>query len=128
MSGPVAVVVDNDENSRILTHVLMRQAGYDVVECDSGEDGLQALAALRPAIVLFDFRLGDMDGIRFLERARTIPGYLGVPLVSVTGSVMPEQKQSILAAGAAAVVAKPIDTRTFASTVELAARVQAIAS
>lgn len=120
MTGPLAVLVDDDEDSRFLAGLLLRRAGYDVAEFRSGEAALGALARLRPALVLFDFRLRGMNGVSFVDRARRLPGCERAALVSVTGSVMPEQRDAVLRAGAAAVVSKPIDTRTFVTTLERA--------
>ena len=120
MSERLAVVVDDDEGSRVLARLLLRRDGYEIADFEDGETALQALASMRPDCIVFDFRLHDMDGIRFLARARSIPGLEEVPMISVTGSVMPDQRRAVLAAGAAAVISKPVDTRRFVITLEQA--------
>ncbi len=62
--APVTVLVVDDHQSGLYTkvHVLAR-AGFRVLEAATGQDALRLVAERRPALVVLDIRLPDIDGI-----------------------------------------------------------------
>ena len=71
MSATNLLLVDDNDDVREITALLLRDSGYGVVESSSGVAGLAALDA-NPAIALMivDFSMPGMSGIELLERAR----------------------------------------------------------
>jgi two-component system, response regulator RpfG len=62
-------------------------------------------------LVLVDYIMPDMDGIRFVNCLRALPGYEQVPIIMVTVSEDRDVRYAALDAGATDFLAKPIDTR-----------------
>jgi two-component system, cell cycle response regulator DivK len=56
MSKCILVVEDQEDNRRILRD-LFANAGYELIEAESGEDALSALATSRPDLILMDIQL-----------------------------------------------------------------------
>ncbi len=92
MSSPNLLLVDDNDDVREITALLLRDAGYGVMEASSGVAALAALDA-NPAIELLivDFSMPGMSGIELLERARAkrpkikavfITGYVDHTLLS----------------------------------------------
>ena len=67
---PVTVlIVDDHATFRTLTRRMLETQGYEVVgEADSGAGALDAVARLRPAAVLLDVQLPDLDGFAVTEQ------------------------------------------------------------
>ena len=78
------------------------------------ESGPAALALLAPGpgidIVLMDIMMPVMDGYATIRAIREIERFKALPIVAVTGKVMPGERQRCLDAGADDFVPKPVDT------------------
>ena len=61
MSKCILVVEDQEDNRRILRD-LLGNAGYELIEAESGEEALAAYAKQRPDLILMDIQLPVMDG------------------------------------------------------------------
>ena len=69
MSATVMVV--EDEPDLMLTfRIVLRTAGYDVIEASSGEEALSVLGEVLPDAVILDLRLPGMDGWQVLSEIR----------------------------------------------------------
>lgn len=67
--GTTVFVVDDHAEFRRSARVLLEADGFEVIgEACGGSEALAALAVLRPAIVLLDIQLPDMDGFAVAER------------------------------------------------------------
>jgi DNA-binding NarL/FixJ family response regulator len=65
------LIVDDHPSFRATARTLLESEGYDVVgEAEDGESALAAVASLRPALVLLDVQLPDMDGFEVAARLR----------------------------------------------------------
>jgi CheY-like chemotaxis protein len=83
MSKCILVVEDQDDNRRILRD-LFSNAGYELIEAESGEEALTALTARRPDLILMDIQLPVMDGYEATRRIRLNPELKSIPIVAVT--------------------------------------------
>ena len=80
-SGPLVLVIDDQvEAIEILSNELV-EAGFRVVSATSGEGGLAKAAAVRPAVILLDIVMPDLDGWAVLERLRTDPELSSTPVL-----------------------------------------------
>ena len=67
------LVVDDEEDYRLLLSRVLGKAGYAVVTAGSGAEGLARFAAERPDLVLLDANLPDADGFEVCRRLRAEP-------------------------------------------------------
>jgi two-component system cell cycle response regulator DivK len=113
----ILVVEDNPLNLKLVRDVL-QYAGYDVIEAQSGEEGVRAAQADPPDLVLMDLQLPGIDGTETLRRLRQ--GSLGrdVPVVAVTAFAMAEDRQRASLAGFDGFVEKPISVRELPGQIE----------
>ena len=103
------LVVDDDENVRVLKRIL-RGAGFARVQGISDSAvALDAFVEFAPDLVLLDLHMRDPDGFTLLGRmqAATSPGCL-VPIVALTGDADPQVRLRALSSGAADLILKPI--------------------
>lgn len=90
MSATRVLVVEDDPSVRGLLHTLLSAEGYDVVTASDGLAGLAGLvkaAATKPALMLLEFMMPDLGGVRVLEEVRDDPELAGTPVIVVTGKV-----------------------------------------
>ncbi len=119
MSTPRAriLVVDDDEDIRLLVRELLERSGYEVVEAADGREALKLMYTTPPALVLLDITMPDLDGYQTLERIRDLSD---VPVAMLTARSQELEKVRGLSAGADDYIAKPFGRQ------ELLARVQAL--
>lgn len=104
----IVVIDDNPANLDLLT-MLLRSLGYDVRGERNGELGLLAVERLRPALLLTDIALPDIDGYAILGAIRARPEFAAMPVVAVTAQAMPGDEERGGAAGFDGYLTKPID-------------------
>lgn len=77
------VIVDDHADFRAQATELLQSAGYVVVgSCPDGRSGLDAIAALRPDVVLLDVQLPDIDGFGVMAQVDTLAVCPAVVLIS----------------------------------------------
>src|SRR5258707_6188144 len=86
----ILVVDDSPEDRLIYRRLLAKDPDhrYEIVETDSGADGLRQARAERPDCVLLDYRLPDLDGLEFLSALTAEAAALqqaAVPVIVLTG-------------------------------------------
>ena len=102
---PAVVVIEDDPSSSELVGLHLAAAGLRPVPVRSGEDGLEAVRALRPTAVVLDIRLPGMDGWDVLSQIKADPELAGTPVVVV--SVLPDRGRGF-ALGASDYLEKPV--------------------
>ena len=115
---PAILLVEDNERNRKLVRTILEFRGFEVVECDDGEPTVALAKAHKPVLVLMDIELPKVDGITAFERLRADPETKSIPVVAVTASVTPSQRERVEAAGFDGYIAKPIEVETFAPTIE----------
>ncbi len=112
----ILIVEDNDKNLKLVRDVLQVK-GYATIEAGSAEDGIRLAKEQKPDLILMDIQLPGMNGIEALGVLRSGPETAGIPVVAVTASVMPQDRNKITEAGFNAYVGKPINLKEFLDTV-----------
>ena len=117
MPGEVILVVEDNDNNRLLVRDVLQASGYRVIEAQSAEDGLRMAVEERPALILMDIQLPGMNGIEALHRLRADPATCAIPVIAVTASAMTQDRRQILAAGFDGYQPKPISVKGFLQAV-----------
>jgi CheY-like chemotaxis protein len=113
----ILIVEDNEKNLKLVRDILQFR-GYRTLEATTAEDGIVVAASHLPDLVLMDIRLPGMDGMAALDILRADARTAGIPVVAVTASVMPEDKDRFVTAGFDGFIEKPIDVRAFPAQVQ----------
>lgn len=102
MANQQILIVDDSPADRALYRRLLEQGGsFDIVEAELGEEGLAHCLATRPACVLLDYRLPDLDGLEFLAALPPAEGADAIPVVFLTGAGNERLVAEAMRAGAA---------------------------
>ena len=116
MSKCILVVEDQEDSRRILRD-LLGNAGFELIEAESGEDALSAVMARRPDLILMDIQLPAMDGYEAARRIRSNPEMKELPIIAVTAYASAGDDAKALAAGCNAYVTKPFSPRALLAKV-----------
>jgi len=108
-SSAMILYIEDDLPNRVLIKRVLEAEGYEVREAESGSEGLQIAQAERPALILVDINLPEMDGFEVTARLRAMPELGTVPIIAVTANVMKGDREKTLAAGCSGYIEKPID-------------------
>ncbi|MBM9512517.1 PAS domain S-box protein [Desulfogranum marinum] len=107
-TGPVRIlVVEDDPDNQVLVKALLAPIGFEVYQAFNGKEALALFKKIRPAAVLMDMRMPDMDGYEATRQIKCTAADLATPVIALTASVFEEGKQKILDAGADAYLRKP---------------------
>ena len=83
--------------------------GWNVRSVASGREAFSVLRDAAPDLVLLDYMMPEMDGTAILAALQSDPATRNIPVVFMTAKSMPAEVAKLVAAGAAAVIAKPFD-------------------
>lgn len=109
MSQTILVVDDDEGSLRIMVQVL-RHAERGILTATTGEEGVKTALRERPDIIVMDIVLPGMDGVEAVRRLRA--SGIDVPIIAVTSSAMPGDRERILGSGFDGYIEKPYEPRT----------------
>ena len=124
MAGELILIVEDNENNRMLVRDVLQSRGYRTAETESGEEAVRLAREGQPALILMDIQLPGINGMDALARLRADAATRDIPVMAVTASAMTHDRQKIMAAGFDAYQSKPLNVREFVEAVRslLAAR------
>jgi two-component system, cell cycle response regulator DivK len=117
MPEKILVIEDNEQN-RILMRQILTYHGYDVLEATDGLTGLEMARAHTPALILLDIQMPVMNGFMVIRELRNNPELGKIKVIAVTSFAMKGDREKALQAGFDEYVTKPIDTRKFPELVK----------
>jgi CheY-like chemotaxis protein len=105
------LVVEDDADLRELMRRALEKGGWAVIEAANGRVALERLVAQRPALILLDLMMPEMDGFQFLEEVRTHEEWRAIPIVVVTAKDLTEEDHRRLSASVTRVLQKGVHSR-----------------
>lgn len=117
MKPKILVIEDNEQNLYLVTFMLEAH-GYEVIQAQHGQQGIELAAQIEPDLILLDIQLPVMDGYAVAQELRKNLALNEVPIVAVTSYAMAGDRERTLAAGCTGYIEKPINPNTFITEVE----------
>jgi CheY-like chemotaxis protein len=117
--GATILVVDDAPPNVKLLRLILKDAGYRVLEAGSGPEALDILRREKPDAMVLDVRMPGMTGFEVCETVRRDPEFASLPVIMVTALSLPEERIRGIEAGATDFISKPFNRK------ELLARLQA---
>jgi CheY-like chemotaxis protein len=115
------VIVDDHEAVRDALLGMVEEAGYSAVAFSTAAAALARIAEHRPALVLLDMMMPEIDGADFLARLGQLRdgGSVPVIIVSALGHLLQGLRRSeVNAAGVAEVLPKPVSYTVLIAAVQ----------
>ena len=108
------LIVDDEENIRLLYKEGLEDEGFAVECAESGEEALEKLSLFRPDLVTLDIKMPGMGGIEALRRIREMERKLPIILCSAYG----DYKQNLATWASDAYVVKSADLTELKCTIK----------
>ncbi len=106
----ILIVEDSPTQAQQLQHIL-EQEGYEVGIARNGRLALKMVPQFRPALIISDVIMPEMDGYELSRRIKTQPDLRNIPVILVTTMSDPQDVIRGLECGADNFVLKPYDER-----------------
>ena len=113
MAATVLVIEDDRSNRDLMSKVLC-QDGHQILEACDGTIALKMLQTLRCDLVITDFLMPKLNGIKFIEQLHTVKPRM--PIILITGYLSAVSGTPIVDK-VADVLAKPFDLKVLRSAV-----------
>ena len=119
--GVRVLLVDDEEDIRLLVRLTLQRAGLRVIEAGSGADALAILAAEPVDVVVLDVRMPEPDGWAVLDSMRERGTLARVGVVMMSAHADPAMGEQAMRLGCRGYVSKPFDPLELLAAVQHAA-------
>lgn len=112
------LVVDDAAVTRRYVSDCLRRQGFEVDTAENGRVGLEKARAWRPALVVSDYEMPEMDGFEMVHRLKRSRETRNIAVIMITARDSERDVKQMHAAGAAAYLVKPFTSDKCVATVE----------
>jgi PAS domain S-box-containing protein len=114
----VHYVEDNETNVEVMRGILAQRPQVVMDVSVTGLDGLAAIRARRPDVVLLDMHLPDISGLDLLRHLKQDPTTAAIPVIVVSADAMQSQIEASSEAGAVRYLTKPVSVAELLAAVD----------
>lgn len=111
----ILYVEDNFQNRRLVKKILMA-AGYEVLEAEDGQAGIDTAFREHPDLILMDINMAGMDGMEATEILKQ-SDIKHIPIIALTAAAMKGDRERIMASGCDEYMQKPIERQLLLQTI-----------
>jgi two-component system cell cycle response regulator DivK len=101
------LIVEDDAGSMDLALRIVRLENHEPITTADGETALALARAVRPHLILLDLHIPKLDGWGFVKEFRTEEWAKRIPVIAVSASATPPERERALRAGCDDFLAKP---------------------
>ena len=105
--APIVLLVEDDQDSRDMYVLGLQLSGLHAEAAASGHEALAVLDRVRPAVVVTDLSLPDMDGLLLCQQLAEDPHTRDIPRIVLTGRTTDAAWETRLASSCRRVLQKP---------------------
>ncbi len=117
------LVIEDDRPIRRFLEAALTDAGFEVVQAETGRMGITHILTRLPDLILLDLGLPDMDGMEIISRVRE---WSQVPIIIVSARGREDEKVQALNAGADDYLTKPFGVSELLARIRVALRHAAV--
>ena len=104
---PKILTIDDSSMARRMNRAILEQAGYDVLEADGPDQGLEKVQLEQPDLVLLDLLMpGVEEETEIVKHIRALAPH--IPIVIVSSNIQEAVRTAVVAAGASGFLPKPV--------------------
>lgn len=104
------LIVDDQENNRLVIEDILRKSEYDIRMAESGEEALKILEHWVPDLILMDQMMPGFSGIETTAKIKTKDVFAHIPIVMVTAKNEVDTLKEAFEAGAVDYIIKPVES------------------
>jgi CheY-like chemotaxis protein len=113
----VLIIDDEEDTRKIASMSLSILGGLEVIEAESGEEGIAKAELEKPDVILLDMMMPVMNGENTLNQLQQSPASEKIPVIFLTAKAMNSEIERLKRMGAAGVLTKPFDPTLLADQV-----------
>jgi CheY-like chemotaxis protein len=127
---PTVLVVDDHEDTRLISVIVLRSQGFTATAADGGEAGFASACEQQPDVIVTDLAMPDGDGWQFVQRLSRDARTKHIPVVMLTACATENVRQRAAQENVAAFFFKPCAPDVLAAELRrlIGARVHSAAS
>ncbi|MEO0413785.1 MAG: response regulator [Verrucomicrobiota bacterium] len=103
------LLVDDDHDAREALGRLIEDRGWKVSHASNGKEALAVLTKTRPAAIVLDLMMPEMDGFEFLRQLQREENLASIPVIVVSGKEPTEEERAFLRERVTTVLSKEPD-------------------
>ena len=111
------LTVDDSHTILAMLHHTLSNAGFEVLQAEDGQMGLEVLAGETVDIVITDINMPVMDGIEFIRQVRARGTHASLPILILTTETSQDKRDQGRAAGGTGWIVKPFDPEKLISVI-----------
>jgi len=112
------LLVEDFDDTRLMTRLWLTKKGYRVVEAENGEEAIDLAQRERPDLILMDMMMPGVDGLDATRQIREYQSLQETPIVAVSAYGANEYREKALDAGCDEYVATPFDPDALSNLIE----------
>lgn len=118
-SAPKTVLlVEDNEDNRIVYSTILRHFGYRVMEALNGEEGIATARTERPDLILMDISIPIIDGWEATQVLKHDPETRQIPIIALTAHALASDRERAMQVGCDGYLAKPCEPRAVVAEVQ----------
>ncbi|MBI4410487.1 MAG: response regulator [Gemmatimonadetes bacterium] len=111
MAEKTVLLIEDNEDNRLIYATILQHNGYRVLEAANGEDGIRLACEQTPDVVLMDISIPRIDGWRATELLKQDPRTAHIPVIALTAHALVTDREKAKAVGCDSYLAKPVEPR-----------------
>jgi CheY-like chemotaxis protein len=115
--GQTLLLVEDNEDNRIIYSTVLRHIGYEVVEALDGAQAVALARSVLPDLILMDISIPGIDGWEATRILRSDPATRDIPIVALTAHALADDRERASLVGFTSYLAKPIEPRAVVAEV-----------
>lgn len=109
MAGEKIVIIDDEMDTVSILAKFLEMCGFQVIGSLTGMEGMQAVAAHKPDIIILDLMLPDADGYQLCRLMRHQPSSKETPVIMLSARTTRDEVVRGYKVGATSYLKKPVD-------------------
>jgi CheY-like chemotaxis protein len=117
-NGKTVLLVEDNEDNRIVYSTILRHFGYKVTEALNGEEGIAKARAEKPDLILMDISIPIIDGWEATQVLKHDPQTRSIPIIALTAHALASDREKAMEVGCDGYLAKPCEPRAVVAEVQ----------
>lgn len=116
-TSPTVLLVEDNEDNRIVFSTVLQHFGYEVSQAVTGDEGLALAQSNPPDVILMDISVPGIDGFELTRRLRGFQSTASIPIIALTAHALASDKRKAMEAGCDDFLTKPCEPKRVVETV-----------
>jgi CheY-like chemotaxis protein len=111
------LLVEDNEDNRIIYSTVLKHLGYQVVEAKDGLEAIELARSVQPDLILMDISIPKIDGWEATRILRQDPATSAIPIIALTAHALADDRARAAEVGFTSYLAKPVEPRVVVAEV-----------